>query len=164
MEVVADHLCQEVYRRADQAEKDLFGRSAFNRYYYATFLHVRTGLRQLNDPDWFDLPHKVIPDVLKGAIRKKLSKGRVDASKVNDTDVVKLCERAKHAALELSELMKKGYATRVVADYYPEIEVSFAGDREFFLHSVGTNDARDWPQKASVYVRTIVLAWGQIND
>ena len=147
MELVADHLCQEVLRRADQTERDLFGRTAFNRYYYATFLKVRSGLRRLNTPEWANLPHKDIPEVLKGTIRKRLAKGKIAASKVSDNEVVNLCGRAQHAALELSDIMKKGYATRVVADYSPEIEVTFSAGQEFFLNSVGTKDAREWPHE-----------------
>ena len=162
MEVVANHLFQEVLKRTDQAEKNLFGRSAFNRCYYATFLNVHAGLKQL-DPKWSELSHKAIPDLLKGSIRKELAKGRDNASKVSDVAVVQLCARAVSAAYDLSDLMKIGYATRVVADYYPEIQISIPAGQECSLNSVGAKDAKSWSIKSAGYVSTIVAAWNQIH-
>lgn len=162
MEVVASHLFQEVLKRTDQDEKNLFARSAFNRCYYATFLNVRAGLKQLN-PEWSKLPHKDIPEVLKVSVKKMLVKGKAKASKVNDVESMRLCERAVVAARDLSEIMKTGYATRVAADYFPEIKIVFAGGQNCSLNSVGSTEAQYWPRQSAAYVGTIVEAWNQIN-
>lgn len=162
MKIVAGHLLKEAYRRADRIERDVFGRSAFNRYYYATFLIVRAGLQQMN-ADWAMLQHAAIPDMLKGSIKRELAKGKMKAARVGDSALVELCAKAGSAALQLSALMQKGYATRVVADYSPEIPVSFLVGPQCSLNSVGAKDASDWPNKAAVYIGTIVMAWSQIS-
>lgn len=163
MEVVANHLFQEVQKRTDQTEKNLFGRSAFNRCYYATFLNVRAGLVQL-DTRWAELPHKAIPELLNGTIKKAFTKGKAKASKVADVNVVQMCARAEHAAVELSKLMTIGYATRIVADYRPEIQISISSGQECTLNSVGAKDAKNWSTRSATYVSAIVAAWSQIND
>lgn len=165
MQIVANHLFDEVQRRIDLAEKNWFGRSAFNRCYYATFLNVRDGLKRMN-PKWSELPHKDIPEVLKGTIRKEFSRGKTKASKVSDWDTMHMCQRAATAALELSDLMTKGYATRIVADYYPEILISIDASpgHECFLNSIGAKEAQYWSSRSEVYVNEIVSVWSQIND
>lgn len=163
MEVVAAHLYQEAIKQANTIDKDQFGRTAFNRYYYATFLHVRKGLSRLNT-NWSRLPHHDIPELLKGVVKKELFQGKVKAARVRDSDVVALCAKAESAAIELSQLMQEGYATRVVADYTPEVQVDFSKGSDFTLNSVAIKHARDWPHRALAYVGTITSAWKQIHD
>ena len=51
MKIVGHHLQQEAIRRTSDAEKDVFGRSSYNRYYYAAFLTARSLFVSL-DPGW----------------------------------------------------------------------------------------------------------------
>jgi hypothetical protein len=163
MEIVADHLEQQAMTRSVSSERDSFGRSAFNRYYYATFLQVKSGLAELR-PEWAgDMAHAKIPEMLRGTICSDLKKGHQKALRTSDHEVVVLCSRAVSAAKELAKLMDEGRATRVTADYHPEIPVSFSTGVRFRLNSVGVDAARIWPHRARALVADIQSAWRQIN-
>ena len=163
MEVVAQHLQHEAtIRISEPSERDLFGRSAFNRYYYATFLITRSMFSNLN-VDWTEVPHATYPELLQGKIRKRLVDGRRKANKVGDYELAKACNQAISAVRSLSEIMQLGFATRVTADYNPEIPVIFLKTSGFKLNSVLISDAHQWPSRARVLTATIEDAWIQIN-
>lgn len=163
MEVVGLHLRTIASTRPHPAERDLFARSAFNRYYYASYLDVKTVLGTMK-VEWGGIPHGDVPSVLVGAVKKALLKGRERAQRASDHDTAELCSRAVHAAHELSRMMTKGYATRVAADYNPEIKIDFTDAYDFTLNLVRVKDAADWPSKARIFLRTIFAAWKQVND
>ncbi len=163
MEVVGLHLKNIASTRPNTVERDLFARSAFNRYYYASYLDVKTVLGSFK-VEWGGIPHGDIPSVLVGAVKKALLKGRERAQRASDHDTAELCSRAVHAAHELSKMMTEGYATRVTADYYPEMKIDFSDAYDFTLNFVRVKDAAAWPSKARVLLRTISTAWRQVND
>lgn len=162
MEIVAHHLQVTALARGDAAERDLFGRSSYNRYYYATFLCVREVLAQLR-PEWGELPHAAYPEVLVGTVSKVLSAGRSRALKLQDKELVQQCSRAIVAAKELSNLMKASSVTRKVADYNPEIPVNFAHVDRFSLNNVDVTEAHQWPQRAKAWAMEIGAAWRQLH-
>jgi len=162
MEIVAQHLHQEAIHRTSPIERDLFGRSAFNRYYYSMFIEVRASLAMLR-PEWSRLAHAAIPDLLKGKVKDELKRGRKRAEKMGDFDVVSLCESALSATEALAKLMEQGYATRVTADYYPDIPVDFLSANDFQLNTVSVKKAQAWPHRASAFLKTITSAWKQLN-
>src|SRR4051812_403097 len=120
MKVVAHHLQTHASTLPNTAERDLFARSAFNRYYYATYLDVKTVLGALK-PGWGRIAHSEVPKIIVGPLNKELSKGRDRAERASDSSTAALCSRAMNATHLLSDLMTSGYATRVAADYDPEI-------------------------------------------
>lgn len=162
METVGHHLQLEAIERPVGPERDLFGRSSYNRYYYATFLCVRDLVTEF-DPKWRRLSHSEYPSLLRGRIVAKLRQGGASARRLNDRRLDQLCKKAVHAASELSVLMEKGLATRVIADYHPEIPVDFSGSSRFELNSVDITEAHSWPSKARTFSETIQAAWKQIN-
>ena len=162
METVGHHLQMEAINRTSESEKDLFGRSSYNRYYYATFLCVRNLLTKL-DPKWGQLTHSSYPEVLNGSVRSVLRGGIRDATRGKDWDLVRLCQRARTSSSELADLMKIGFTTRVTADYQPDVRVIFSGANRFVLNTVSINDAHNWPAKARSLTETIDAAWRQIN-
>ena len=163
METVAHHLQKEaINRRLNAEECDLFGRSAYNRYYYATFLKVREMFSQL-DASWGALPHKAYPEILRGTIKKTIAGGRSKAIKLGDLKLISLCQQATAAASDLATLMTQGYAVRVIADYHPEIPVAFTDAERFELNSVKISTAHGWPSRAQTLTNTIEAAWKQIN-
>ena len=162
MESVAHHLQLEAVRRTKTEECDEFGRSAYNRYYYATFLRVRKMIAAL-DAAWSQLPHASYPLTLRGAVRKKLQNGRSKAQRVGDHDLAATCARALSAATEIADLMEAASATRVVADYNPQIPVDFTGGR-FSLNNVRITDAHEWPKKADVWSSIIEKTWIQLGE
>lgn len=163
MEIVAHHLQNVASTRPDPIERDLFGRSAFNRYYYATYLDVKEVLGSLK-AEWGGIPHGDVPNVLVGAVKKALIKGRDRAQRASDPETAELCSRAVHATHLLSEMMTNGYATRVAADYHPEVKIDFADAYNFTLNFVRVKDAADWPGKARLMLRTITVAWRQVHE
>jgi hypothetical protein len=158
MEVVAHHLQLEAVRRTIQQESDQFGRSSYNRYYYATFLRVRKMMSAL-DAGWSQLPHASYPATLRGAVKKKLQEGRKKALKVGDHEVVAACAKAISAASEIASLMESASATRVVADYNPQIPVTFLENGRFSLNNINITDAHDWPVKADTWSSIVEKTW-----
>jgi hypothetical protein len=163
MEIVGLHLQNVASTRLNPVERDLFGRSAFNRYYYATYLDVKECLGSLK-VEWGRITHDGVPDLLMGAVKKVLQNGRERAKRASDDDTVELCSRAIHAAHELSKMMTEGYASRVAADYNPEVKIDFSDAYDFTLNFVRVKEAAGWPNKARAFLRTINSAWRQVND
>jgi hypothetical protein len=162
MDTVAQHLRTEAIKRTNVHEKDVFGRSAFNRYYYATYLLVKAKFASFR-VEWAELSHAQIPDMLRKTIKTTLTKGRQRAQKADDIDVFQLCQRAISAAEDLARLMEEGRATRVVADYHPDLLVDFSVGTGYELNTVSVQKAQTWPSKAHGYLSTISSAWKQLN-
>lgn len=163
MEIVAQHLQREAFARQTPHERDLFGRSAFNRYYYATFLDVKVRLAKLR-PEWGGrIAHRDVPEALRGAVVRELACGRRRAEKADDLEVVYLCQNAKHAARSLAQLMDESRETRVAADYALDIPVLFSTVSNFSLNTVNVQTAQSWPHKARGFMMVIESAWRQIH-
>lgn len=163
MKVVAHHLQTHASKLPDTVERDLFARTAFNRYYYATYLDVKKVLGALN-PSWGRINHSEVPEIVSGPLHKVLSKGREQAKRESDPSTADLCSRAMNATHLLAALMTSGYATRVAADYDPEILIDFTDVFDFALNAVRVKEASDWPGKARAYLYTISSAWKQVHD
>lgn len=160
MEIVGQYLQAQALQLVEQRERDYFGRSAFNRFYYATFLSVKAELDSVLPG--FPRGHASIPDYLQGAVCKELKNGCRRAQRAGDSELAQLCLRAQSAALDLAELMRKSYGVRVTADYNLNIPVAF-GSGDFQLSTVSVNYAKTWPHKARAFALTIASAWKQIN-
>lgn len=162
MEIVGNHLQEFAIARTDPEERDQFARSAFNRYYYATYLNVKSTLGSFKS-EWSGINHSSVPDVLEGAVKKELVKGRERALRADDPGTAELCSRAVRATILLSQLMTKGYASRVTADYNPEVKIDFADIYNFELNYVAVKAAALWPSEARMLLRTIDSAWRQVR-
>lgn len=161
MEVVAQHLKGHTVTLAAGEDRDQFGRSAFNRFYYSAYLTVKRELGAVIST----LPrdHAGIPNFLRTTVKKELAEGTRRARRAEDAELVDICARAKSAAIELADLMEQGYSTRVLADYFPEKPVNFSGLPNFELNNVSVEHAQTWPHRARVFARSIVDAWRQIG-
>jgi len=162
METVALHLEVQALSLTSDGGRDLFGRSAFNRYYYAAFLKVQSSLRQ-HRPDWANHGHSKLPRILKEEVFKELKTSFEIGRKTGDTEVKKLCSDAMSAAKNLACLLEEGYAVRVTADYRPDVAVDFISARDFKLNEIAVSQAHSWPTKAIGFVSTLERAWRQIN-
>lgn len=162
MKIVAEHLQQQAISRP-APERDFFGRSAFNRYYYATYLIVKDSFSHLNK-DWsVNLPHAQTAEMLRGAITKQLKAGKNKAAKVGDGELINTCSRAIAAAEDLAKIMEQGRAARVVADYEPDKKIDFY-DNNFSLNKVSVTEAQSWPHRAYAFLQSIEEAWINVND
>ncbi|WP_234731321.1 hypothetical protein [Acidocella facilis] len=142
----------------DSRDFDLFGRSSFNRYYYAAYLEVRSLLGSLNE-SWATAQHSSIPKLLNGQIVEQIGRKRQRAAKLGDTAALQICSRAKQSAHDLAALMETAYATRVTADYHPEVIVEAETRGRFRLNLVSVTIAHDWPVKARENGERIKRAW-----
>jgi hypothetical protein len=162
MQVVALHLRDHARQQTiPVADRDCFGRSAFNRFYYAAYLGVRTELRGTIS-NWPD-QHGAIPGFLKATVTRSIQAGSRVAGKAGDQELVALCGRAKAAAAELSSLLANAYGSRVTADYHPEVAIVFPVNGDFSLQSVAIEQAKTWPYKAVALASVIANAWRQIH-
>ncbi|MFZ5636434.1 MAG: hypothetical protein ACOY82_07575 [Pseudomonadota bacterium] len=162
MHEVAHHLQVEALPKAGTIEGDRYGRSAFNRYYYATFLIVRQGISSM-DKKWNKQDHAGIPGLLTGQVTAALKLGKTAAARQRDSELVTLCNRATAAASELSKLLEKANEARKIADYNPEVPIEFRGADRFSLSGIDINTAHAWAPRAKILVDTIVDAWRQVH-
>lgn len=161
MKVVGHHLQIEAKKRQG-IERDQFARSAYNRYYYAAFLTVRSMLTGF-DPKWAQMVHKDYPPLLTGQITRRYRSERTRARKNDDSELVEKLDEGVRAAAALAKLMKKAYATRVVADYQPSEPVKFSPTDGFSLMSIDITEAYNWESNIQTLVPAIKEAWKQIN-
>jgi hypothetical protein len=146
---VGDHLGAFAQTKANPREKDLFGRSAFNRHYYAAYWAIRTNLHWLN---WSDIGHAAIPDLL-GGFKSKISRQKRNILKTGIMpihQVHQISNRATAAINELVRLFNLSYATRVVADYEPDRSIDDV-DGILSLNSVKFSVASHWHEQASKF-------------
>jgi hypothetical protein len=164
MERVALSLQRTANSHRDEPEMfDLFGRSAFNRYYYAMYLIVRAAVSKM-DPRWARTTHGGFAELLSGAVADKISKVRRRAQKLGDAEATALCSKAIHAIHELSGLMKLGYSVRIVSDYRPDIRISESGIERFKIEYTDITTAHEWPHKSKQYSDIILRAWRLSNE
>ncbi|MBR9813368.1 hypothetical protein GYB61_05860 [bacterium] len=141
----------------DSDDRDAFGRSAFNRYYYSAYLQTREMLKSIQH-GWHGVNHADVPRVLTGEISKELKKARTRANRMKDWETKQSLDRGIDAARTLSDLMKVAYSTRGAADYHPEFRVEFSSGC-LQLVSVSIDQAKSWPYKAKQLSTEILRAW-----
>ncbi|TDM06122.1 MAG: hypothetical protein C4K60_15855 [Ideonella sp. MAG2] len=163
MEDVAQHLQQEAIKRTDPGQRDEFARSAFNRFYYATFIPLSRSLADMKD-QWTELPHKDVPELLRGSLIRELKLGKKRAEKLGDNDTAGLCARAISNCHEVAAIMETGYAVRVAADYKSEVRIDFSSGADFKLSNVPVSIAKQWPKRVEAYVGSISAAMRQLSD
>ena len=161
MHIVGHHLQTEAVARSQSDERDLFARSAYNRYYYASFLAARSALGQMS-PDWRRLAHKTYPEVLRGQVLREFKRERTKANKSADYELERQLRVAVEATNALATLLEKAYATRVAADYGTD-PVSFGQSARFSLNSVDITEAHSWSAQVSGYAGVVLGAWKQFN-
>lgn len=142
---VAEHLATHAKTLNPKQNADACGRSAFNRYYYASYLAVRE-LLGLLDAAWATQPHSGIPELLEKALVRRLktqAKLLVAEGLLSHSKEQALMSQAKQASGEIASLLRAAYAVRVAADYEPSQHVSFekAG---FTLLGHSDAEARQW--------------------
>lgn len=147
----------------DSRDFDHFGRSSFNRYYYAVYLHVRSLLGDL-DAAWAKPQHKSIPELLTGQVLDRIKRHRKRAARLDDNESMNICSRAEASAKALASLMREAYAVRVVADYNPDTLVVPDNRARFRLYGVPVTAAHDWLARARQHGQAIERAWSLVDD
>ena len=155
---VASMLANSALSATDLVNRDAYARSAFNRYYYATFLEARRLLSGI-DSKWKGTPHKSYPDHLKGKMLRKLKNKSMLMKELNDYSSSKLLDSACHNLPILAEMMEVGYNLRIQADYVPENLVIFSSTTNYELGNVTLEKAKQWPVRANRIADQILRAW-----
>jgi len=160
MKLVGEKLESYAEAESDLVKRDLYGRSAFNRYYYAAFLITRKMLGEI-EPKWKKTPHKDIPQLLKGAVRKPVvQRLKQDAKKdlITNGQMRALQSKLNIATNELANLLVQAYDVRLVADYEPENYIAVK-DNVIVLSSCKLTSANSWADRANAYCKDIRKVW-----
>lgn len=160
MKLVGDQLSTWALSQKDDAAQDVFGRSAFNRYYYAAFLVTRAMLSEF-DTKWKKQNHSSIPSLLTTTLKKRVKASldkNVKAGLMSEGERGKLLASLSSSTSELSNLLLGAYSLRCVADYEPEELIAVDG-RIIKLQSEKLTSAKSWPDKANSYCKVIRRVW-----
>jgi len=159
---VALYLQKAAIVHGDAKEKDLFGRSAFNRYYYDLFINVRQTLKTSNN-DWARLPHKSMPELLRGSVQKKVRNIRKQARKISDMQLISRCERLVSFNENLASTLERANGVRKIADYEPDKPVIFHRDERFKLNGISINDAHAWHALVDEWSRDFLIVMRSVQ-
>lgn len=124
---------------------DAYGRSAFNRYYYAAYLATRELLGAV-DARWTRQPHSEIPQLLESAFVRRIrdaAKESARAGAISELDRQRVSRQAAAAAASMAATLRAAYAIRVTSDYEPNAAVSFENGT-FSLAARTEGEARAW--------------------
>lgn len=163
MQAVGKKLEDLALAEGDQKLLDLYGRSAYNRYYYAAFLAVREMIRKI-DGDDKRINHASVSEILEKRILKKLKLRIKSLSKkefITQSEADRLKSSAQTATSSLSEMMKRAYDLRAIADYEPETKVEFSGS-VIYLLDYKLSKAQRWFDEANAYCKKIIKLWDEV--
>lgn len=164
MKVVGDKLREWAIREHNDNDADAFGRSAFNRYYYSSYLITRDMLKSLN-PEWAKASHGNIPTILTEAITSRVRQAIkiAERARLIDPRTSSTSRQSLNVAVaELSNLLSMAYSIRVTADYEPEFRVVRAGN-SMELNNCSLESAKSWPDKAALLSKTILKVWYELG-
>ena len=146
LELVGKHLEEQALMRDSDDDIDSFGRSAFNRYYYAAFWIVKSALAEI-DPKWSSIPHKQVPEVLRGSVRNRLEKELTKAERTGFSGG-RLRNQIRTSTETLAELMEHAYKKRVEADYSMSTTVK-KSNQTLYMGQEKCSSASHWPHRAN---------------
>lgn len=164
MRVVGNELADIAVTSGDAARKNLFGRSAVNRYYYSAFLGVRALVVRV-DPRWSKPNHSDLPTLLLGEFLKVLDSHLASLEKLGEiskADRAKARSRVRGVLGELANLLSKAREARRIADYEPEtlMEVREGALR---LKETTLESARAWERRIEMLVGVVHKEYVQFD-
>lgn len=164
MKVVADKLKEIALAANTDHQVDQFGRSAFNRYYYAAYLAVRNVLMEI-DVGWARSPHKSLPEILTVTVFQAAKRTAIRSNKkrlLSYAEMKKILSSIKICADELSKILQSGYEARRCADYSPEVNVKrILHNLRLGNHTI--HEAQSWPERAEVRAGQLLSSWRQLG-
>ena len=164
MKTVADKLAELAIGEKNENTADAFGRSAFNRYYYASYLVTRQMLKDLNT-SWASTGHSKIPELLENRIIKRI---RTEIKNQNRAGLIphNEAERLKYISIsaisELTNVLRTAYSARVTADYNPEIRVVRDG-HNMKLRDDTLDSAQKWVKRVSQFTKSLLKVWSHLG-
>lgn len=164
MRRVGDSLLDLAVAERDAGAADEFGRSAFNRYYYAVYLIVRKAVMSI-DPKWASCSHKDLPELLtKQLYRAVRGRARFLERKgyFNRGQSARLVRSFKICSSDLAQLLRTSYGVRCVADYSPEERIQFR-DGTVHLGETTAGAAQRWPDRAERSSGQLRASWKKLG-
>jgi hypothetical protein len=165
MQVVGKHLAEFAMRiRGTSPDDGLFVRSAFNRYYYATFLASRQLIIETTGAQ--GLPHKALPEYLIGQFRKTIKKQIQTGFKsgvLSDANRARMLSALKQNTLLLRELLVTAYGVRVLADYEPDVPIEMKDDT-CSLGAETLSAAGNWASRAQMHCKNLRKIWKDLGN
>lgn len=164
MKCVGDKLCEWAVNTPDGSVANMFGRSSFNRYYYAAYLNVRSILLGIN-ADWAHCSHKDLPVILTKTIlnsAKKQARRLEQAGQLSAQEKASLLDTLRICTNDLGELLKTAYEIRCIADYRPEIQAVSVG-KDIQLGSCNASAAKNWPDRAARSAGQLQAKWRELG-
>ncbi|NIH19348.1 hypothetical protein [Morganella morganii] len=152
LHLVADHLVKQAnatFKKGEQHQilADAYGRTAFNRYYYACFLNIREFVSNF-DSNWAKVKHAGVPELLRISVNKKIVVELKKSERIGD---ITSREYQSKKSIILSSLdamastMSMAYIIRGIVDYEPEIKMIFK-ENGFTINSQTVASAKGWLQ------------------
>jgi hypothetical protein len=142
---------------------DAFGRSAFNRYYYAAYLQTRDLLLQFN-PEW-DVSHADAPTLIEttlvGLVRKE-AKRLEKKGTISHADSQRITSGVASACMAIAEVLRVAYKVRVISDYRPQESILFENET-FNLDSHTEGEARAWATAVEAHKGRILKACKELG-
>lgn len=165
MQVVGQHLSDIAMSiRGNSPDDTLFARTAFNRFYYATFLASRKLL--IDTMGTGGLPHKALPEYITGQFRKTV-KRQIElgfrSGVLSNTVRARMLSALKENTLLLRELLVLAYGVRVLADYEPDTPVGITGDT-YSLGASTLSAASKWTSRAQMHCKNLHKIWKDLGN
>jgi len=164
MKKVGDKLRDLAIAASDADVINKYGRSAFNRYYYASYLIVRSAIMNI-DPKWAQCSHKDLPNLLRKTIYRQARDQALRlerAGQLNARQKSLLIDSIKICTAKLAQLLQSGYAIRCVADYSPE-EIVVLRSKNLYLGNCTTSAAQHWPEQAAINAGQLQAKWRELG-
>lgn len=153
---VADHLAKQAttnYRKGAgySALADAFGRTAYNRYYYACYLDMRRFIGELNS-QWAGVNHAEVPNHLTGAVLKKINRELINCEKnglMSSGQVFSKKSIISTALHTMASIMAEAYTIRCTVDYEPDIMIVYKNEK-ILIENTTVATAKDWLSKINI--------------
>jgi hypothetical protein len=161
-QVVGANLAQISLEAPSESDMDAFGRSAFNRYYYSSYLTARELLGQF-DPEWRTQGHSNVPGLLKDSAKDVFLKAAKKARRtMPDNQVDKSLNQAINGLGELAKILTEGYAIRVLADYMPETK-AVRESGKITLGPASLSSAAFWPKRSKILASLVITSGRELG-
>lgn len=165
MQDVGDHLANFAKKQKNRDIQDHFGRSAFNRYYYASFLEARALLSTI-DGSIKSASHKAIPEIILGKNVIRRAQREINRQKnnnlINASEASRLKTILNNATGEIAALLNSAYRVRCIADYEPEVRITKIGSN-LRLGDHTLNSAKNWSTRIMRSSGAILQVWNDIG-
>lgn len=164
MKRVADRLSQIAHDASGSDEINVFGRSSYNRYYYAIFLLVRAKLSQKNT-DWGRVAHKSVPDILRGPVLTEIRRSASAQRKsglLTAGEASQIQDRANYAISDLADLLEEAYQVRCDADYEHDFLVE-KSNGTLVMRGRKLSAAASWPRRVEANLGVVVGIWRDLG-